>query len=66
MGFPGSRFGNGSLGTPTLIGQVGNQLKVLGVPAQPVVAQVIYLFLAGDVPKEMGKAHQMSRYSEAI
>ena len=66
MGFPGSSFGKGSLGTTTLIGQMRNQLKVLRVPAQSVVAQVVHLFLAGDVPKEVGKAHQMSRYSEAV
>jgi hypothetical protein len=57
IGFPGSRFGNGSLRTATLIGQMRNQLKMLRVPAQSVVAQVVYLFLAGDVPKEMGEAH---------
>ena len=66
VSLPGSRFGNGSLRATTLIGQMRNQLKMLRVPAQSVVAQVVHLFLAGDVPKEMGKAHQMSRYSEAI
>lgn len=54
------------MGTTTLIGDVSDEFQVCRVPAQPVVAQVIHLFLARDVAKKMSEGHQMGGYGEAI
>ena len=58
--------GLGSLGSPSLIGQMGYQVQMGRVATQSLVAQMVDLLLARHVAVVVGVGHDMSGYGLSV